>query len=650
MTISTLLAQIDLGAIALPEFQRGYVWNRDQVRGLMDSLYRGYPVGSLLMWKTYVGTATTRGDTVGKHATVDLLLDGQQRLTSLYGIIKGEPPKFFDGNQAAFTGLYFNIESEAFEFYAPLKMGGDPRWINVTELMRTGIGPHVAAFWSTPELADKAADFTERLNRLVQIQQTNLYIDQVSGDDKSLDIVVEIFNKVNSGGTKLSKGDLALAKVCAGWREARVEMKKRLAKWQNAGFNFDLDWMMRCTNAATTGESYYTALNDVSMEEFKAGLATAEERIDFMLNLVAARLGLDHDRVLGSRYSFPLLVGLMKEVDLRRDQRAQSRILYWFIHTLLWGRYSASTESVLAQDLTVVRAGGDAIDNLIAGLRKNRGDLRIQPADFDNWSVSARFYPLMYMLTRVWHARDWGNGIELRNNLLGRLTSLQLHHIFPKDLLYKAGYERAEVNALANFAFLTQGTNLEITNRDPAEYLPKYATMHLGALESHWIPMDPDLWKIERYREFLAERRRLLANAANEFLDALLAGKVEGDPDIEVATRLAPGSIATSDEERVLDELNAWVVAQGLPAGTLRFEIVAEGSTEPEAVLDLAWPVGLQAEFSKPVAVLLDESSEVEEAANRAGFQYFTSVDEFKAYVEREVLALAELGETVNAE
>ena len=110
MQIQTILDQIDLGAMALPEFQRGYVWNREQVRGLMYSLYRKHPVGSLLVWVTQTDNADARGDQELQAGSVKLLLDGQQRITSLYGLVRGNPPKFFDGNKRSFTGLYFNIK------------------------------------------------------------------------------------------------------------------------------------------------------------------------------------------------------------------------------------------------------------------------------------------------------------------------------------------------------------------------------------------------------------------------------------------------------------------------------------------------------------------------------------------------------------
>src|SRR5579862_2610383 len=217
MRISTILDHIDSGHMALPEFQRGYVWNRDQVRALFNSLYRRHPVGGLLVWATEAKTATHRGDGPLAAGVVKLLLDGQQRMTSLYGVVRGAPPKFFDGNSAAFTGLRFHLDTETFAFYQPMKMQGDVQWIDVTKLMQrgnAGLGEFVAQLSQQPSLAPKLGEYVGRLSRLLGIVDIDLHIEEVTGADKSLDVVVDIFNQVNSGGTKLSKGDLALAKIC----------------------------------------------------------------------------------------------------------------------------------------------------------------------------------------------------------------------------------------------------------------------------------------------------------------------------------------------------------------------------------------------------------------------------------------------------
>jgi len=644
MKIQTILDQIDLGSMALPEFQRGYVWNREQVRGLMHSLYKQHPVGSLLVWVTKTETANARGDGTLAPGSVKLLLDGQQRITSLYGIIKGKPPQFFDGDPKAFTNLYFNLEEQVFEFFAPLKMKDSPLWIDVTKVMKIGSGEAIKNIFAIPELHANITSYVDRLNSMDNIKQIDLHIEDVAGEDKTVDVVVGIFNRVNSGGTKLSKGDLALAKICAESPDARGAMKARLDKWKRAGFNFKLEWLLRCVNAITTGEALFQHLEDVQPAQFHAGLQQVEESVDKILNMISSRLGLDHDRVLGSRYSFPVLARYLIQRGGRIvNQKERGKLLYWYVNTFLWGRYSGSTESVIDQDLDAIEKNEGALDRLIALLRQNRGDLELKSDDFLGSSTGARFYPLLYMLTRSAHAKDWATGDELSSHLLGRMSALEVHHIFPKAMLYKNGATKKEANALANFTFLTKDTNLLVSDRKPAEYLEEYAAKNPGAIESHWIPMDQDLWKPENYLEFLESRRELLAKAANDFLQSLLAGSGAEEPlmtpVLERPVREIVQVAGSEDEERVLQQCNAWVAKQGLPEGEVMYELVDPESGEAVAILDLAWPNGLQEGLSQPVALLIDEPAEVEEAVNRAGFQFFTTLKSFRGYVQREILA-----------
>ena len=135
MQIGAILDRIDMGSLALPAFQRGFVWKRPQIKNLMNSLYKGYPVGSLLTWTTRAEQAEVRtsGDAMAS-GPIELLLDGQQRVTSLYGLIREGPPQFFDGDNKAFTGLCFNLKNEEFEFISQRRMGNDPLWVSVTDL------------------------------------------------------------------------------------------------------------------------------------------------------------------------------------------------------------------------------------------------------------------------------------------------------------------------------------------------------------------------------------------------------------------------------------------------------------------------------------------------------------------------------------
>ncbi|MBE9063789.1 DUF262 domain-containing protein [cf. Phormidesmis sp. LEGE 11477] len=653
MKLSTLLDQIDMGGIALPEFQRGYVWNREQVRRLMVSLYQGHPVGSLLVWETQTEQAIdqSRGNGKLSAGTVKLLLDGQQRITSLYGLIRGKAPAFFDGNRDAFTGLYFNFAEETFSFYMPTRMKDNPLWISVTKLMQTGFSyGAIAATTDDQTLIDT---YCHRLNSITNIKERDFHIETVTGVDKTVDEVVEIFNKVNSGGTKLSKGDLALARICAAWPEARDQLKSRIERWEKAGFRFKLDWFLRCITAVITNESSFSGLKDVSIERFQKGLIATEKAIDTLLNVISARLGLDHARVLGSVYAFPLMA---RYLDQRGghfpNHQERDQLLYWYIHTMLWGRYSGSTESVLRKDLKAIEGRDGSLTKLIELLRQDRGDLHIRAGDFGGSNLNNRFYPLLYLLTRVCKARDWEDDIELSQHLLGSLSSLEIHHIFPKSKLYAADYQRAEVNAIANFTFLTKATNLKVSNHDPAEYFAHYENKHPGTISSHWISTEPELAKYENYADFLTARRNLLAQAANTFLDSLYAGAVpEQTPGPAILDRIAsstPGIVTDDEEYKCLSRCNQWILQHNLPSGELAYALADSETDELLATLDLAWPDGLQQGYSQPVTLLLNEDKEIEAIANRSGFRFFTNVEQFQTYVRREILA-SEAGEEITS-
>lgn len=641
MKISTILDHIDSGHMALPEFQRGYVWNTDQVRGLFTSLYRRYPVGGLLVWATEAQTASHRGDGQLASGIVKLLLDGQQRITSLYGVARGKPPAFFDGNARAFAGLHFHLGNETFEFHQPLKMSGDPLWIDVSGLMKSGhdgVGKIMSSLGPTPP-----SEYYGRLSRMLGILEIDLHIEEVTGADKTLDIVVEIFNKVNSGGTKLSKGDLALAKICAEWPEARNEMQGKLKAWNGSGYDFNLDWLLRSINTVLTGEAKFLYLHNQSASDIQDGLKRATRRIDSCLNLIAGRLGLDHARVFFGRFAVPVIVRYLDQKGAALNEVERDKLLFWFAQAGMWGRYSGSTESFLDKDLEALEGPDGSLDKLLEQLRLWHGGMRVEAGHFTGWSLGARFYPVLYMLTRMGASKDWGTGIALKSGLLGKMSALEVHHIFPKAQLYNRKVPRSEVNAIANFCFLTKDTNINIRDTLPEIYFPKVEAKHPGALASQWIPMDETLWKIDRYGDFLEARKELLAAEANLRFAELLHGDdrwIAGNSEVggTPGKREVVGGISSPEEEADLLAINARVTALGFSEGKLAFDHSDPETGEQIAIFDLAWPAGLQEELSQPVVVLLNEVEETIALASAAGFRCFTSAAAFRDYVNKEML------------
>lgn len=628
-SIADILNRIDSGDYAMPQFQRGYVWNRNQVRRLMTSLYKGYPVGTLLLWQTPVEGAAIRGEgSEGKQGVVNLILDGQQRMTTLYGVMRGKEPPFFEGDSRAFTGLMFNVEDESFEFRAP-KMRDDPMWVSVTDVYSSDAVSTALTLKDAAGLDNVAfTSALQRLNRIEQIKQTDILSETVTGPDKTVDVVVEIFNGVNSGGTKLSKGDLTLAKICAEWPEMRDEMQSALDGFAARGYSFTRDWLLRCLTVHLAKSAYFSALDAFSVEQVRKGLKETVQIVGTCLDHIAGRLGLDHTRVLGSPFSIPIMIAAVDQAGGKLDALTWDRLLYWHVHVFLWGRYAGSTESVLAQDLNAVKAG-EGVEGLLRLLRSNRPDLALRADDFWGWSTGARFYPLMYLLARMGRARDWGSGIELNSWLLGKNSGLEVHHIFPKKVLYDSGRSKSMVNQLANYAFLTKQTNDEISDKFPRDYLPGYIEGNPGAVESHVVPTeDPSLFEVGRYEDFLARRRELLAEKANGILSALYQGKDLG----ELLSASGAGHVRETDEDAGADGFDGlldWLSEQGYAGGVSEYGVNAGPKTE---IVDMAWPDGLQTGLGDPVALMVDSTPEARSFVQKAGYRVFESAEALRAY------------------
>ena len=390
-----------------------------------------------------------------------------------------------------------------------------------------------------------------------------------------------------------------------------------------------MDWLLRCLTVYITGQPYYNPLAQCTTTDIQKALPGTAKAIGDCLDRISARLGLDHGKVLGGVFPIVTMIGYLRHKGKEKpDSKEWDRLLYWYVHAFLWGRYASSTESNLAQDLNIVNRG-EGVEGLLRHIRQSRGDLKIRPEDFWGWSTGARFYPLLYLLTRTSHARDWGTNVELNDYLLGKNSSLNVHHIFPKNLLYEKNKSKSIVNALANYAFLTKETNLEISNRCPQEYIPVYKTRCPGAVETHWMPDNPELYKLDNYEKFLEERRILLANAANELLESLYSGNIAEASIITHSTKL---NEAQSDEEEEIVEMSEWMENNGLYEGVQNHELLDQNG-EVEAIVDLAWPQGIQSGLSEPVALLLNETAETQAIVSKHGYRYYTSITELKEYI-----------------
>ncbi len=523
--VSDLIKSIRQGDLILPEFQRGYVWDRNQVRSYLNSLYRGYPTGSFLIWKT-PNPPKVRGELPSDETkSYRLILDGQQRLTSVFVLMEGEAPPFYEGEKLFFD-LHFNVLKEEFAYYKKSEMHQNPQWVPVTAFFKQGLAPFIQS--RSAETRDFYLDNFDKLGRLDQIKNYLYY--QKDLTELEMDRVVEVFNLVNSSGTRLSKSDLALAHICSLWPEARDEFRSAQATHKTDNFDFDLSFYTRCTSIVATGSALYEPLYKTPIDDVKAAWPKVTKALDYVLNVLRGDAYIDSaDTFPSTSVVVPLVVYLARTGRAHFDTDKEKRsFLHWMYAAMMWGRYSGSSETKLQEDVEALK-----VDDPPAQLRENlihdRGRIKVEAKDLDGAGVSSPFFPMTYVVARSRGAIDWFNGVALYQKAIGQSFGLEIHHIFPQGLLYKSGYDSTNaahkrmVNEIANLAYLTKQANLGISMKKPEVYLPKVLAKFPESLKQQAVPQNPALWAVKQFDAFLASRRQLLADAINTYVESLLA-------------------------------------------------------------------------------------------------------------------------------
>lgn len=519
-SIQELLKEIRHGEILLPEFQRGYVWNRDQARGLMESLYREHPTGHLLVWSTRKPSPVRNVESPIQGQSL-LLLDGQQRLTTLYVLFVGEAPSFYEG-ESLFFDLYFNVQTEEFRFWEPSRMATNPAWIGVHELLKDGL----PALLAREDLDESRHEmFRANVMALVRLDGIRNYaymIELVTGDEFSVDEVGEIFNRVNSRGTPLTKADLALAHICALWPEARGEVRSFQAKMAEAGFSLDLNHLVRCLAGLATGS---VLLEDAFLKTSATEFQSAWERLGPALEDLTSILR--HEAYVGGLRDLPndyvlvpVTIYLATQGGRFPSDAIKRRFIRWIFLAGLWARYGARSEARLQQDVELV-AGRDVdpTHELEAEILGEQGRLDVEAADLDRAQINSTLALLARVAARSRGARDWFTGSPVYDSAAGRSYGEVRHYIFPKSVLRKSGFtDENRMDALANRAELGSPPPGDRRDLSPAEYLPEVEEQRRGALKEQAVPRKRELWEPESFLDFMAERRRLLARAMNEFL------------------------------------------------------------------------------------------------------------------------------------
>ncbi len=545
--IQYILQDIKEREIVLPEFQREFEWGLDQTKNLLDSLLKDYPTGSLLMWGTSNPPALKNYSEPAKNQKLDVLLDGQQRLTALYLLMKDAVPPYYKSIDSSKDPrkLFYNLKTKKLKYYSKLEMQNNPFWVSVVDCYKDEVNvKNVLNKYKeqqkkeTDEKENALIEDTDLLNLMSRLGDNFKQLkDLIKYDypimrvntDASLRDALKVFDRVNTGGTPLSESDVALAYMCSEWGEMRRKLKGKIIELEKRGFKFDLKFMIRAMNAVINTHAYYEKLHNLSEKELKAGWEELDNILDYLINILPEQAYIySVDDLNSPSVLIPLIGYLARNGGRFKEKSNLNKFIYWIYAALYMRRYSASTDQKLEKDLAQLKPL-NPIDNLIQVLKQDEGDLEVNTADLKHTGVGHPFYNMMVFMIRAKGAVDWKNNISL-NKPYGDKFKIQRHHIFPKTYLRDNGYDTGadretfnKVHEIANRIPLTREGNVEIFNKAPQKYLSEVEENNPGNLEKSLIPTDSKLWKAKNYELFLKKRRQLIVEAINDHMAKLLA-------------------------------------------------------------------------------------------------------------------------------
>jgi Protein of unknown function DUF262 len=318
MKISTVLEKIDERQLFVPAFQREYVWKREDAKQLIDSLIKSYPTGTMLTWETNKPPELKEGHKYNeKQGAVRILLDGQQRVTTLYMLIRGKIPHYYSTAEITndTRGLYVNVETLELEYYSKQKMENDPRWRNITDILqRTVRSKDVIR-----QLDDKGEtisrqrdDFIDDNMRAIENIVDREFPEQTIPIKATVREAIDIFYKVNASGVALTDAELALAQISGYWPQARDVFKAKLAQLAESGFVFRLDFivyvLLGCLyHVGSDMRKLHGEENGLEMR--KAWKRLESRTLDYVAGIMRSHAFVDHTDEINSIYALvPIIV------------------------------------------------------------------------------------------------------------------------------------------------------------------------------------------------------------------------------------------------------------------------------------------------------------------------------------------------------
>jgi hypothetical protein len=396
MKIATALEKIDEHQLFVPAFQREYVWKRDDAKQLVDSLIKEYPTGTMLTWET-ANPPELKGTHKynQKQGAVRILLDGQQRITTLYMLMRGEIPPYYSAAEILndTRGLYVNVETLELAYYTKGKMENDPRWQNITDIFQRkirakDIARELEAKGET--VSRERDDLMDDNTRAIENIRDREFPEQTIPVRASVREAIDIFYKVNASGVSLTDAELALAQISGYWPEARDTFKRKLTTLAEKGFVFKLDFvvfvLLGCLyHLGSEMKKLHDPDNDVQIRA--AWKLLDGQVLDYVASLMRSHAFVDHTDEINSVYALiPITVYCFDKGGAHLTDAEIRKLVKWFYYSQIRNRYVGQLPQKLDRDLRIIKESNNPFDELLAVIEEERR-LEITPDEFVGRSI-----------------------------------------------------------------------------------------------------------------------------------------------------------------------------------------------------------------------------------------------------------------------
>jgi hypothetical protein len=565
--LATLIQQIDMGIIGLPDIQRPFVWPDTKVRDLFDSMYKGYPVGYFLFWANANVEHTKGIGTSAKQKHPNLLIvDGQQRLTSLYAVIKAQEIIRENYTKATIV-IAFNPLEEKFEI-PDASIRKNPRYFqNISQIWQPNINiiKVINEFLQNLKKSVELTDAEEENIQNAFMQLKNLESYPFSALELSTNIteeqVADVFVRINSQGKTLNQADFILTLMSVFWEEGRKDLEEfcRLCRLPSkdaaSPFNYlidpDPDLMLRVSVGLAFRRArlqyVYSILRGKDLETGNFSTERRDNQFELLklaqaksLNIqnwhefikAVKQAGFARQDYISSKNNllYAYIFFLIGREDLKMDLYELKKLIgKWFFMSSITGRYTGSPETVMEMDLARLRGltttdeFQKVLDDIITSqLTNDFWDITL-PMDLSTSSSTSpslyAYYAALYVLGANGLFSKLKVSDLLQEGLRSKKSALERHHLFPKAWLQRNGItEQRETNQIANFALVEWSDNISISDTAPADYLPEYLN-RLSPDEKqkmyYWHAL-PENWEQMNFEDFLIERRKRIAQVVKD--------------------------------------------------------------------------------------------------------------------------------------